>query len=323
MRRPSRRLVAVLLTLAVLTGFAGTLAVWVNRQALNTNNWTNTSSRLLADPQIRQALSNYLVDEVFASVGVSRSIGSALPTPAAGLAAPLTAGLRSIADRVVPAVLATDPAQRAWREANRAAHTQLMRIINGGGKAVSTRGGVVTLDLRPILEAAIARIGLLQRLGITVPAKAGAIVIMRSDQLKTAQNIAVGIRGLAVTFTIMPLALCALALWLAVGWRRIVLWRIGWCAVGLGIAVLLTRLLLGKIVIDALVTAPSARGAGNAAWLIGTSLLHGIAVAIIVSGLIIVVASWLAGRGAAGRRPTGRPAARRGSVASASGTPRR
>ncbi len=302
MRRPGRRLVAVLLALAVITGFAGTLAVWVNRQALNTNNWTNTSSRLLADPKVQRALSAYLVDEVFSSVGVSRSIGSTLPKPAAGLAAPLIAGLRSVADRVVPAVLATHAAQLAWRDANRAAHTQLMRIINGGGSGVSTRGGVVTLDLRPVLALIISRIGLLQRLGVTVPASAGRLVIMRSAQLKTAQDIAAGIRGLAVTFTIVPLALCALALWVAAGWRWTVLRRIGWCCAGLGLAVLLARLLLGKIVIDALVTAPTVRGAGNSVWLIGTSVLHDIAVALTVCGLIIVVVSWLAGRSASSVR---------------------
>ncbi len=302
LRRPSRRLVAVLLTLATITAFAGTLAVWVNRQALNTRNWTTTSGRLLADPQIQKALGNYLVDEVFASVGVSSSLGRVLPKPAAGLAAPLTTELRNVADRLVPALLATNAAQRVWREANRAAHTQLMRVISGGGTAVSTHGGVVTLDLRPLVELLVSRIGLLRRLGISVPNGAGRIVIMRSDQLRTAQDIAAGIRGLAVTFTIVPLALCALALWVAVGWRRIVLRRIGWCAAGLGVVLLLGRRLLGNIVIDALVSAPTVRGAGISAWLIGTSLLRDIAVALTACGLIILGVVWLAGATAPARR---------------------
>jgi hypothetical protein len=278
--------VAVLLTLAVITGFAGSLATWVNRQALNTRNWTDTSGRLLADAHIQRALSDYLVQQL----------------PTADLPGPLSTGLRGVAERVVPPLLATDVAQRIWREANRTAHAQFMRIINGGGHAVSTRKGAVTLDLHPLIESLISRIGPLRQLGITLPDNVGRIVIMRSDQLKTAQNIAVGIRGLAITFTIVPLALCALALWVAEGWRRIVLRRIGWCAAGLGVILLIARWLLGDIVVDALVSAPSVHDAGTSVWLIGTSLLRDLAIALIVSGVIVVVASWLAGGTAPARR---------------------
>ena len=101
-RRPYRRLVPVLLVLAVITGFVGTVAVWVNRLALNTTNWTDTSSRLLADPAIEKALSDYFVRQLFASLNVSGAVGGVLPKPVAGLASPLTAGLQSTAERLVP-----------------------------------------------------------------------------------------------------------------------------------------------------------------------------------------------------------------------------
>ena len=295
-RRPYRRLVPVLLALAVLTGFVGTLAVWVNRQALNTDNWTNTSSRLLADSKVQKALGTYLVGQVFSSANVSGALGQVLPKPAAGLGSPLASGLRGLADQIVPELLATDAAQRAWRQANRTAHAELMRIIDGGGSAVSTRQGVVTLDLHPLLAQLIDRSGLLRRVGITLPRRAGQIVIMRSAQLKTAQDVAAGIRGLAVTFTILPFALCALAVFLAAGWRRIVLRRIGWCLLGLGIAVLLARLLIGHWIVDALVGTPSVRSAGTSAWLIGSSMLRNIAIALAVCGAVVVLAAWLTPR---------------------------
>ncbi len=53
--------------LAVIVGVFAVLAVWVNRQVLNTDNWTNTSSRLLADPKIEAAVGNLLVNELFSS----------------------------------------------------------------------------------------------------------------------------------------------------------------------------------------------------------------------------------------------------------------
>ena len=306
MGRPYRRVVPVLLTLAVISGFVGTVAVWVNRQALNTNNWTDTSSRLLADAKIQNALGTYLVGQVFSSANVSGAVGSVLPKPAAGLSGPLASGLRGVADQIVPKLLATDAAQRAWRQANRTAHAELMRIIDGGGSAVSTRQGVVTLDLHPLLEQLIDRSGLLRRVGITLSPRAGQIVIMRSAQLKTAQDVAAGIRGLAVAFTVLPLALSALAVFLAAGWRRIVVRRVGCCVLGVGIAVLLARLLIGRLIVDALVSESSVRGAGTSAWLIGSSMLRNIAIALAVAGAAIVLATFLTPRRDA-RAALGRP----------------
>jgi hypothetical protein len=304
--RPYRHLVPLLLALAVVSGFVGTLAVWVNREALNTDNWTDTSTRLLADAKIQKALGTYLVGQVFSSANVSGVVGNVLPKPAAGLGTPLTSGLRSLADQIVPDLLATDAAQRAWRQANRTAHTELMRIIDGGGSTVSTRQGVVTLDLHPLLEQLIDRSGLLRRVGITLPPHAGQIVVMRSEQLKTAQDVAAGIRGLAVAFTILPIALCALAVFLAAGWRRIALRRVGWCVLGVGIAVLLARPVIGHWIIDGLVSTPSVRGAATSAWLIGSSMLRNLAIALAVCGAVVVLATWLTPRRGV-RAALGRP----------------
>jgi hypothetical protein len=54
--------------LAVIVGVFAVLAVWVNRQVLNTDNWTNTSSRLLADPKVQTAVGDLLVNELFSQV---------------------------------------------------------------------------------------------------------------------------------------------------------------------------------------------------------------------------------------------------------------
>jgi hypothetical protein len=61
-KRAHRVMVPILLALASLALFTGAFAVWVNRQALNTDNWKTTSSKLLADEQIQAALAPYLVD---------------------------------------------------------------------------------------------------------------------------------------------------------------------------------------------------------------------------------------------------------------------
>jgi Short C-terminal domain len=313
-RRRRRALVTVLFAVAVITGLMAMFAVWVNRQALNTENWTQTSSDMLADPEIQQALGPYLVDELFGNVDVAGRLQTVLPEQAAGLAGPAAAGLRQLANRVAPQVLARPRVQQAWRQANETAHKRLLRVIEGGGPVVSTEGGDVVLNVRTLVDELAARVGVAdqvagareklqggagaaaqQKLGVTLPSDTGQIVVLQSDQLETAQNFAKAIRGLAIVLTVVSLGLFALAVWLAEGWRRLALRTTGWCFVGLGLVVLFARRVGGDRLIDTLVTSESVQPAAHSAWLIGTSLLYDIAVAMFVYGLLFVAAAWLTG----------------------------
>src|SRR5690349_4232421 len=135
--RRHRGWVAAVLVLAVITGLIAILSTWVRRQALDTNNWTDTSSRLLANKNVQNALGAYLVDELFTNVDVAAKLRAALPAQADALAGPASAGLRDLATQAAPQLLARPRVQDYWRQANRAAHTQLLQILNGGSKTVS------------------------------------------------------------------------------------------------------------------------------------------------------------------------------------------
>jgi hypothetical protein len=52
-KKAHRVLVPLLLVLATIVGVAGAFAVWVNRQALSTSNWSSTSGKILEDKQVR------------------------------------------------------------------------------------------------------------------------------------------------------------------------------------------------------------------------------------------------------------------------------
>src|SRR4051812_1032890 len=295
--RPHRVLVTVLLSLAFVTGLIGMFAVWVNRQALNTDNWADTSGKLLEDKKVQQVLSAYLVDQLFSNVDVASELQKTLPPQASALAGPAAAGLQELAGRAAPKLLASPRVQELWRTANRAAHAQLLSILDDKGNAVSTNGGVVTLNLHTVVDGLAARLGLekqvaaarsqlqgtagatargvaQQKLGVTLPANTGQIEILRSDELDTAQTIARGIRHLAVIFTALPLLLFAIAVGIASGWRRVVLRSVGWCFVALGVLVLLARRVGGNEIVDALVATPSVKPAVHDVWTIGTTLLY-------------------------------------------------
>jgi hypothetical protein len=317
--RSRRGIVAGLCVLASILGFVSCFAVWANRQALSVDNWTNVSAEVLENHQVEEALSAYLVNQLFTSVNVAGELKTVLPKQAQGLAGPAAAGLRALADRAVPRLLESSQIHEAWRKANRVAMEQLLAILKGGGKVVSTNNGEVTLNLHTLVIALASQLGLQsqveavqekvkgtagaagraaaeEKLGVKLPPESGRIVIMRAKQLKTAQNIAEGIKGLAVVLPLLTVLLFALAVWLADGWRRVALRRVGWCFFGVGFALLLAHRVAGDQIVNSLVVNPSNRPAALAVWSIGTSLLRNIAIAVVVYGLLLIAAAWLSGR---------------------------
>jgi hypothetical protein len=313
-----RVLVAVLLTLAVVMGFVAIFSTWVKRQALDTNNWTDTSSHLLADKKIQTVLGGYLVNELFSNVDVAGQLRAALPKQAAGLAGPAATGLRDLADQAAPRLLARPRVQSAWRDANRAAHRELIAILNGGSSTVSTSNGEVTLNLHQLVQqlagtlgfgsqvaaaqsklqgsgGAAARQTAQQKLGVTLPPSSGQLVILRSNQLKTAQDIAKLVRHLSIWSTVLTFVFFGAALALAAGRRRLTLRTVGWCFVGVGVFTLLLRRVGGDQIVDSLVRAESVKPAAHDAWSIATSLLYSISISVVIYGLLLVLAAWLAG----------------------------
>jgi hypothetical protein len=293
--RRHRIAVPVLLAVAVVTGFLAIFATWAKRQVLDTGNWTDTSAKLLADDKIQAALGSYLVAELFSNVDVASQLQAALPPQLEGLAGPASGGLRQVADQRAPKFLARPRVQDAWVTANRAAHKQLLAVLDDkGNKAVSTANGDVVIDTRQMLQQLANDVGIGKQIP-TLPPKVGQLVVLRSDQLKTAQDITTAVRGLSIGLTIISLGLFALAVWLAQGWRRVALRSVGWSFVGLGVATLVLRRAAGNQVVDGLVQAESVKPAAHDAFLIASSLLHDIAVAMVIYGLVIIAAAWLAG----------------------------
>jgi hypothetical protein len=294
-----RFLVGVLFALGTVVGVVAVLAVWTNRQALNTDNWTNTSSELLADEHIQTALGDYLVTELFKSGDAQAALERRLPAQLQGLAGPAASGLQQLAGEAAPKLLASSQAQGVWEQANRVAHEELMKIINGGGEVVSTNEGTVTLDLHALVSELATRLGI-EQAAANVPPSSGQLEILRSDQLKTAQDVADVIKGLAIVLPLLAFALFILAVWLSKGNRRAALRTTGWCLVGIGFFALIARRVIGNQIVDALVQNPSNKTAAHDVWTIATSLLYDIGAAVIIYGLILVITAVIAGPTRAG-----------------------
>lgn len=301
MSRARRRTVKGLVILGSVLAFLSVFAIWTERQALNTDDWVSTSGRLIQNQKIRAALSDYLVDQLYENVNVEKELKDVLPGDTKDLAGPAAGGLRQVAGSGAEKVLETSTAQDLWADANRSAHEQLIAVLEDKGDTVSTSEGNVSLNLGSLLTNLAGQVGFGQDLAEKLPPDAGQIEILHSDELKTAQNIAIAIKGLALLLTILTFATFAGAIYLTRGGRWVTVLFSGIGLIAAGFAVIVARHIAGGIVIDELVTVESAKPAGEAAWSIATSLMTSIATTVIVVGALFAAAGWLASPTSAAR----------------------
>jgi hypothetical protein len=293
--------IAVLLAAGTLLWVGFGLGVWAERQLLDTDEWVDTSADLLEDEEVRTALGLFIVDRLFDSEEVQAQIEEVLPPRLDPLAGPAAAGLKEVARRNAPRLLGTDVALNAWREANEAAHGELIALVEG------ETGGNLTLDLGTLFQQVAAGTGLPPEAVDRLPPEVSSLQIASGENLETAQDALDLVKtlvwvllGLAVVFFAAAVALSRD--------RRRTLVSVGGCLMFAGLAVLAVRRLAGEAVVEALADAPNAMGAADDTWDIATSLLVDAAQGSFLAGLFIVTGAWLAG---AGRRAT---AVRRGSA---------
>jgi Short C-terminal domain len=292
-KRVSKRIaVVILLVLATLLWTIGGVAIWANRQMLDTKHWVQTSDNLLRNEQIRVALSNALLDRLYQSAPVENQVRDALPPQLQGLAAPAAAAVRQAASNRVPEILGSDAALTAWEKANEGAHKVFLKIVEGDVAA----GGEVNLDVEQLLKQVAAGTGLPSGVVDKLPPQYQQIQILKSDQLKTTQDAVNILKSLPWILLPLGFLLFAAAVYLSPDRRRGVVWCAG-CVIFAGVAILAIRRLAGAEVVNALADAPNIRPAAKAALAIGTSLLTDVAWGGILLGIIVLLGAWLWGPG--------------------------
>lgn len=294
MSRGRRRFVRVLVVLGSVLAFLSVFAIWTERQALNTDDWTETSGRLIQNSTIREAVGTFLVDQLYENVDVEKAVSERLPGDTKDLAGPISGGLRQFAGDGADEVLQSSTAQELWKSANRATHEQLLEVLEEKEGTVSTEEGEVSLELGGLVTNLADQVGIGASLTEKLPEDAGQITILRSDQLKTAQDIVIAVKGLALLLSLLTFLCFGLAIYLSREGRWV---TVLFCGVGLvaaGFAVIVAREVAGGIVVGQLVEEESVKPAAEAAWSIGTSLMTSIATTVIVIGALFGLAGWLA-----------------------------
>lgn len=283
---------------AVLLTVTSVLANFVKREFLDPVKFRETSRTLIADPTIRAHLADRLVDELYENVDVTAALRERLPPDIQELSGPIAGTVRNAADGAARRMLEQPRVQDAFVSATALSQRQLIAVLDDDLTFLRTGDGTVALDVRPLVLQLGDRFSIVPDLETRVPPGAAQVTIMQSERLKSVQDSTRLLRFVADWIWLLALAAAVAAVWFARGQRRRELRALGIGLAVAGLLVLIIRTLLGRHVVNDLVTSESARPAAAEAYSILTDLLRGGGWTAILIALIALAGIWLSGPGA-------------------------
>jgi hypothetical protein len=279
-----------LVVIATVIAVLSALTTWVRSQMLDTDQWASISNELLEEPEVTEALSLYITEQLFTQVDVAGELEALLPEDFSGLAGPIAGALRGPATDGVERILESDQFSALWERANRAAHETMVNILRDETRleSTSTADGTVTLDLGEVVTNVGAKIGIPQSALDRLPDDVGTITIFESDELASVQKAVQVLDFLSWFLFLVVVALYALAVYLARDRRPRMLRTVG---VGLllgGVTVLLVRGISIRAGVNAVVDDTTRRPLASLVAGVATELLRQTGWTGIVYGVLII-----------------------------------
>jgi hypothetical protein len=330
-QRLRRLIVGLLVLLTCLSAVVATVAIWARATALNTDRWTRLAEEVISEPEVVDALSARLSTSIVNGLQVEDRIRTALagaerlPAQATVLAQPLTERIQDFLESRIAGFLRSDTGHDLWIRINRAVHERVVSLLRGETRpGVTVEGGTVTLNTTVIINRVLAgtedlvsdilgrpvtlpsaeeleasggpdqaRALLEERLGVDLPESFGELVVFRSDRLEAAQDAVRLVDRFIVLILVFTLLLVVASLVFSVNRRRTL--------VQLGIGVLLGAIvarLAIRAVENAIVEGASSRSRGALREVMGNvfSGLVDLTTFLVVAGIVVGVAAYLAGR---------------------------
>jgi hypothetical protein len=292
-RTPVARVLTVLGVLLVVVSIA---ANFVERQALDADEFEETARQLVADSAIQEQVAARLTESLFTNVDVEAELEARLPAAQQGLAGPLAGALRPVSERLAVRLLERPRFQELWVQSLSGAQQQVVRVLDDKAAFIETEGGVVAIDLRPLLVELTDQLEIVSGLSERLPPDAGLITIFEAEELERAQQATRLLRFVADWIWVLALACWVAAVFIARDRRKEVrAIAVGFVAVGL--LVLALRRVAGRYLVDELSATPTQEDAVENTWSILTRLLADAGWAAVGLGLIALVGVWLVGPG--------------------------
>ncbi|MGF7239199.1 MAG: hypothetical protein ACQSGP_30215 [Frankia sp.] len=252
---PWRRIAVItLLIVGWVLAPISVVGVWAHRELRDTNTYVSTVAPLAKNPAIQAAATTRLTNQILANVDVPAYVKSTLPPRAQPLAGPITDQVEGFIHTAAGRVVASDAFATIWTDANRAAHTQLNKLIFDEGGAVTTSNGQLVVNLH---TAAVAVVDRLKAQGLSLADKipvdkiSGQVVIADASSLGKVRSAARLMNTLFILLPIVALASLGAAVGISRRYRRTLI--AATTGVAVGMAVLGIGLTIGRsIYLDAL-----------------------------------------------------------------------
>lgn len=289
----------------VLAPVAG-LAVWSNNQISDTDRFVRSISPLIENPDVQARLTDRLTATIFlyvdvqgiADEGVEALVQQGLPVQLGerlqNLTPTLAAAVTGFVHDKVAELVASPAFVSVWNEALAVAHRQLNAVLSGESEALVVRDDSVFLDLAPFIDLAKER---LSSAGLTavdlVPEVHPSVELAKADTLVRAQTAYSTLNTVAGVLPWIVLGLLVVGVYLARNRLRAMV------GAGLGLVLAMVFLAAGLLVarsmlVDA-VPAGAAPATASGFDIVVTYLRLGLR-ALIVLGLVLALAGFLAGR---------------------------
>ena len=311
--RPPRRrirwrsvLSIVLIVLGCVLAPVAGVAVWTSNQVSDTERFVRSVSPLIDDPDVQNRITERVTATIFEYVDVKALADEAiaaleaqgLPVRLADRLETLTPTLASavtgfVRDRVAELV-ASPQVEAVWNQVLTTAHRQAEAVLSGDSEGIVIRGDSVLLDLAPFIDLAKER---LSAAGLPfidqVPEVHPTVELAQADTLVRAQTAYNTLNTVADVLPWIVLGLLVVGVYLA---RDRFQAMVG---AGLGLALAMVVLAAGLLVARGMLVGAVPAGAAPATAsgfdIVVTYLGYGLRV-LIVLGLVIALAGFLAGR---------------------------
>jgi hypothetical protein len=285
---------ALVVLASVLVVFS-IMATWIRAQIIDTEGWTQTSVRLLQNDKVREVVANDLSERVLSVVDIQHLATEKLPKELQALAPVLSTAAAQVVPKAIEKALEISAVQELWARANHVTHEQVIKVLNGGTAALSTQGGVVSINLEVLLDRIGTRLGVGSDVGSKLPADKRRLELLRSSNLRLAQDGVKALRGLAFVLPLLVVLMYLGALWLAAGDRRRLLLEIGLGIIAGALLALVLRRWIESYVVTSLVHNEGLRPAMSEALDIATAGWRSRALWLLITGVVFLFAGWVAG----------------------------
>jgi hypothetical protein len=297
-----------LIAVAALLAPISIVAAWAHDEVADTDRYVASITPLGSDPAVQDAIIARITTEIFNRVDVKAVTQEAVDALAAqglpprvadsltALSAPLANGVRSFVTDRVTRIIKSPRFERAWVNANREAHAQLVAVLTGEGTdTVNVSNDTVSVNLAAVIRTVKAE---LQQSGFALAARIPEVnaqfTVFESADLAKAQTAFGLLKSAARALPVLGLLLLAAGVYVARDRRRALL--------ASGLAVAGSMLLLGGILnvfrpvyLDAI---PADQLPHDAAASIYDTLVYFIRLnlrAVLVVALAVAAGAWLSG----------------------------